>query len=188
MHMKKTNENDCGQIPLTIKETVWKLLNVQPKACTPETLLDIISAHKYGHDNYWYVCKALQESGIEYKGLKALADEGNTDALVLSYIGLSTPFHLYSIEDYIDEDDDDCVIPVLCHGEACHKAIFNEPEEELTAVRKKLIPTLRNLSTPLTNNYMLVFKDSADLDILYIFAELGYPEAQEELEFRWSLQ
>ena len=182
-------EDNGYHIPFKIKEAVWKLRNVQPKACTPETLLDIISAHKYGHDNYWYVCKALQESGIEYKDLKALAEQGSTDALVLSYIGLSTHYRLYSIEEYVDEDDDDCVIPVLTHGGvACHGAIFNEPEEELTTVRKKLIQTLRTLSTPLTNNYMLVFKDSADLDILYIFAELGYPEAQEELEFRWSLR
>lgn len=182
-------EDNGYPIPIKIKEEVWKLRNVQRKACTPETLSEIISAHNYGHDNYWYVCKALQESGIEYKDLKALADKGNTDALVLSYIGLSTTYRLYSIEEYVDEDDDDCVIPVLTHGgAACHRAIFNEPEEELTAVRKKLILTLRTLSTPLTNNYMLVFKDSADLDILFIFADLGYPEAQEELEFRWSLR
>ena len=136
----KMAENNGYHIPLKIKETVWKLRNVQPKACTPETLFDIISAHKYGHDNYWYVCKALQESGIEYKDLKALADKGSTDALVLSYIGLSTHYRLYSIEEYVDEDDDDCVIPVLTHGGvACHGAIFNEPEEELTTVRKKLI-------------------------------------------------
>ena len=182
-------EDNGYPIPIKIKEEVWKLRNVQRKACTPETLSEIISAHNYGYDNYWYVCKALQESGIEYKDLKALADKGNTDALVLSYIGLSTTYRLYSIEEYVDEDDDDCVIPVLTHGgAACHRAIFNEPEEELTAVRKKLILTLRTLSTPLTNNYMLVFKDSADLDILFIFADLGYPEAQEELEFRWSLR
>lgn len=182
-------EDNGYHIPSKIKKAVWMLRNVQSKACTPETLLNIISAHKYGHDNYCYVCKALQESGIEYKDLKALADKGNTDALVLSYIGLSTPYRLYRIEEYVDEDDDDCVLPVLTHGGAgCQKAIFNEPGEELTAVRKKLIQTLRTLSTPLTNNYMLVFKGSADPDILYIFAELGYPEAQEELEFIWSLR
>ena len=182
-------EDHGYHISTKIKEEVWKLRNVQPKACTPETLFEIISAHKYGHDNYWYVCKALQESGIEYKDLKALADEGNTDALVLSYIGLSTTYRLYSIEEYVDEDDDDCVLPVLTHGgAACHRAIFNEPEEELTAVRKKLIETLRTLDVPVTNIYMLVFKDSADTDMLYTFANLGYPEALEELEFRWSLQ
>ncbi len=135
------------------------------------------------------MCKALQESGIEYKDLKTLSEQGNTDALVLSYIGLSTMYRLYSIEEYVDEDDDDCVLSVLTHGGVARsRAIFNEPEEELTTVRKKLIQTLRTLSTPLTNNYMLVFKDSADLDILTVFASLGYAEAQKELEFRWSLQ
>lgn len=185
----KMAENNGYHIPFRIKEAVWKLRNVQPKACTPETLLGIISAHKYGHDNYWHVCKALQESGIEYKDLKTLSEQGNTDALVLSYIGLSTTNRLYSIEEYVDEDDDDCVLSVLTHGGVARsRAIFNEPEEELTTVRKKLIKTLRTLSTPLTNNYMLVFKDSADLDILTVFASLGYAEAQKELEFRWSLK
>ena len=182
-------EDNGYPIPTSVKEKIWKLRNMQPKACSPETLSEIISAHDYGHDNYWYVCKALQESGIEYKDLKALADEGNADALVLSYIGLSTTYRLYSIEEYVDEDDVNSIIPVLTHGcAACHKAIFDEPEEELNAVRKKLIETLRSLSVPQTNIYMLVFKDSADTDILYIFANLGYPEAQEELEFRWSLR
>ena len=44
------------------------------------------------------------------------------------------------------------------------------------------------MSKPLTDTYMLVFKGSADLDILTVFASLGYTEAQVELEFRWSLR
>ena len=184
----KMAENNGYHIPFRIKEAVWKLRNVQPKACTPETLLGIISAHKYGNDKYWYVCKALQESGIEYKDLKTLSEQGNTDALVLSYIGLSTNFRLYRMEDYIDEDDDNCIIPVLLHGTGCNHAIFDESEEELNIVRTALIQSLRSMSKPLTDTYMRVFKDSADLDILHIFADLGYPEAQEELEFIWSLR
>lgn len=166
----------------------WKLQNVHNKPCTAETLTDIIRACGSSNDNYWYVCKALQESGIAYKDLKSLADGGNTDALVLSYIGLSTNFRLYRMEEYIDEDDDNRIIPVLLHGPVCDQAIFNEPEEELNTVRTALIQSLRSMSKPLTDTYMMVFKDSADLDILRIFADLGYPEAQEELEFRWSLQ
>ena len=61
-------------------------------------------------------------------------------------------------------------------------------EEELNIVRTALIQSLRSMSKPLTDTYMRVFKDSADLDILHIFADLGYPEAQEELEFIWSLR
>lgn len=166
----------------------WKQQNVHIKPCTPGTLTEIIRAYGSNHDNYWYVCKALQESGIAYKDLKSLADGGNTDALVLSYIGLSTNFRLYRMEEYIDEDDDNRIIPVLLHGPVCDQAIFNEPEEELNTVRTTLIHCLRSMSKTLTNTYMMVFKESADLDILRIFADLGYPEAQEELEFRWSLQ
>ena len=184
----KMAENNGYHIQFRIKEAVWKLRNVQPKACTPETLLGIISDHKYDNDKYWYVCKALQESGIEYKDLKTLSEQGNTDALVLSYIGLSTNFRLYRMEDYIDEDDDNCIIPVLLHGTGCNHAIFDESEEELNIVRTALIQSLRSMSKPLTDTYMRVFKDSADLDILHIFADLGYPEAQEELEFIWSLR
>ena len=166
----------------------WKQQNVHIKPCTPGTLTEIIRAYGSNHDNYWYVCKALQESGIAYKDLKSLADGGNTDALVLSYIGLSTDFRLYRMEEYIDEDDDNRIIPVLLHGPVCDQAIFNEPEEELNTVRTTLIHCLRSMSKTLTDTYMMVFKESADLDILRIFADLGYPEAQEELEFRWSLQ
>lgn len=166
----------------------WKLQNVHNKPCTPKTLTVIIRACGSGMGNYWYVCKALQESGIAYKDLKSLADGGNTDALVLSYIGLSTNFRLYRMEDYIVEDDDNCIIPVLLDGTVCDQAIFDESEEELNIVRTALIQSLRSMSKPLTDTYMMVFKDSADLDILTVFASLGYTEAQEELEFRWSLQ
>ena len=160
----------------------WKLHNVHNKPCTPKTLTDIIRASGSGLGNYWHVCKALQESGIAYKDLKSLADGGNTDALVLSYIGLSTNFCLYRMEDYIVEDDDNCIIPVLLDGTVCDQAIFDESEEELNIVRTALIQSLRSMSKPLTDTYMMGFKDSADLDILHIFADLGYPEAQEELE------
>ena len=166
----------------------WKPQNVHNKPCTPKTLTDIIRACGSGLGKYWHVCKALQESGIVYKDLKSLADGGNTDALVLSYIGLSTNFRLYRMEDYIDEDDNNCIIPVLLHGTVCDQAIFDESEEELNIVRTALIQSLRSMSKPLTDTYMLVFKGSADLDFLTVFASLGYTEAQEELEFRWSLQ
>ena len=166
----------------------WKQKNVHIKPCTPGTLTEIIRAYGSCRDHYWYVCKALQESGIAYKDLKSLADGGNTDALVLSYIGLSTNFRLYRMEDYIDEDDNNCIIPVLLHGTVCDQAIFDESEEELNIVRTALLQSLRSMSKPLTDTYMLVFKGSADLDFLTVFASLGYTEAQEELEFRWSLQ
>ena len=47
----------------------WEQQNVHNKPCTAETLTDIIRACGSSHDNYWYVCKALQESGIAYKDL-----------------------------------------------------------------------------------------------------------------------
>ena len=118
--------------------------------------------------------------------------------LSISSVLSGTPYYDVMPEPFLGNPEDNLAVIVDLnpgytgfpnkHGTGCNHAIFDESEEELNIVRTALIQSLRSMSKPLTDTYMRVFKDSADLDILHIFADLGYPEAQEELEFIWSLQ
>ena len=162
-----------------IREVSW-----ENKSCTAETLHEIVTAYKNGGcNNYGYVCKALQESNIQYDELKVLSKAGNMDALVLMYIGLHTEYHHYRLDEFIDDDTPDLVMHILHHIDdpIGGKHIFVASKKEQNAVRRKMFSAFQSLDKEAAYRYRLTFQDSEDQDVLLLFAQMGFQDALEEL-------
>ena len=134
-----------------------------------------------------YVCKDLYESGFTLGQIKDLAYNGDPDAVVLMYIGLTTPEYEYGWDYFIDEENNDEIIPVLKRGNVLRDAIFLAPEEDVKIASVAITILLAHLPKEQVERYWRIFKGSADGYILLVFAALGYDEAMDEYELRMSL-
>lgn len=128
------------------------------------------------------ICELIQNSDITKKGLKYYISKGNKFALIMLYLGLTTPKCKYSIRHWWDEDgdgdEDICFLPwceVLEEGN-----IFEADESEIEEVKNKVIEYIKSDE----GKYQKILVDETnDRDILKLYADRGDEWAKTRYEF-----
>ena len=126
------------------------------------------------------ICLALQNSDLTKNDLLFYISKGSTDALILLYMGLTTPKCDFKIRHYWDEETNDIVF-VTRRQTVSEKCIYEADAGEVEEVSKKVMELVKSRECGEKYRKILV-EESEDLEIHRHYANLGDEEAKDKIE------
>lgn len=135
------------------------------------------------------ICLALQNSDLTKQDLSFYISKGSTDALILLYIGLTTPICDFKIRHYWDEETNDIVF-VTRRQTVSERCIYEADAGEVEEVTKRVKELIETKEGGEKYRKILV-AETEDLEILWHYASQGDEEAKDKIgliEWRNSLK
>ena len=126
------------------------------------------------------ICSALQKSDLTKQDLLFYISKGSTDALILLYMGLTTPKCDFKIRHYWDEETNDVVF-VTRRQTISEKCIYEADAGEVEEVSKKVL-ALVMLGESGEKYRKILVEETEDLEILSHYANLGDKDAKDKIE------
>ena len=125
------------------------------------------------------ICLALQNSDLTKTDLLSYISKGSTDALILLYLGLTTPMCDFKVRHYWDEDTNEIVF-VTRRQTISEKCIYEADPDEVEEVAKKVKELIETKEGG--NKYRKVLvSETEDMEILWHYASHGDEDAKDKI-------
>ena len=126
------------------------------------------------------ICELLQNSDITKENLKFYISQGNNFAVIMLYLGLTTPKCRYWVEHWWDEDGDGEINFIPRHEVWDKGNIFDAEDGEIEDVTKQVKEFIKRNE----GKYQKILVDETnDTEILKFYADKGDEWAKTRYEF-----
>lgn len=125
------------------------------------------------------ICELVQNSGITKENLRFYISRGNSFALIMLYLGLTTPKCRYWIEDWWDEDGDGEIYFISRYQVLDEGNIFDAEEGEIEEVTKQVKEFIKRDGEKYQK---ILVEESNDPEILKFYSDKGDEMAKNRYE------